>query len=152
MDNTRFLRTLALLLLLTMANIGGSASAQEYKLPPAVLGLGAAYDYGTAFALDLRDADVLNNQFSNYAEVRKVGLTLIFPKIFANGFGLSTTISYGLYHLNANGTETRRLTNGGNPVNSPVSILYDLKSQAIEWDLLAYIQVGDIARLESTLR
>jgi hypothetical protein len=126
-----------------------SAGAQERRMPPAVLGLGVAYDYGRTNSLNSTESDFYNNRFSNFAEVRSANITLIFPKLFAQGFGISTTFSYGQYHLNATGTDDRQLTDiNGNPTDGTVSVAYDLKTEATMMNLLAYIQVGDIARIE----
>jgi hypothetical protein len=149
MNMRTFQRFLMMPALAGVALFCQTARAQEWKLPPAVLGFTAGYDLGSAIATTANDPGYYNNQFTNRATVESISMNLIFPKLFANGFGLSTNFSYGFYHLRAEGTDTRRLTDGaGSFFDAPVDVLYNLETKALEMDLLAYIQVGDIARIE----
>jgi hypothetical protein len=148
MRRITFLSTL-FITTLSLAMTTLPAEAQERRMPPAVLGIGVGYDYGTAYSLNSNESDFYNNRFSNFAEVKAANMTLIFPKLFAQGCGISTTFSYAKYHLNATGTDDRQLTDiNGDPTDGVVSVAYDLNTDAVMMDLLAYIQVGDIARIE----
>lgn len=121
-------------------------SAQVRRLPGAVLGLGAGYDHGI-----LIPANGTNeyDPYSNYTQIPWAGFTMIFPKLFGEGLGLSTGLNYAQYNLHATSTESRVLqTTGGIPVTATLEHRYDFFSQAAQWDLMFYAQMGKVARFE----
>lgn len=121
-------------------------SAQVRRLPGAVLGLGGGYDHGILIpANGTNDYD----PYSNYTQIPWAGFTMIFPKLFGEGIGLSTSMNYAQYNLHAASTENRVLqTTGGTPTTATIEHRYDFFSQAAQWDLMFYAQMGTVARFE----
>src|SRR4051794_6440553 len=79
MNMTTFQRILMILALLGITGYGQTLDAQEWKLPPAVLGFTAGYDLGSAIAANAHDPGFYNNQFTNRATVESISMNLIFP-------------------------------------------------------------------------
>src|SRR5689334_6131890 len=83
----------ALCAMAILSSLTTAANAQTHRLPAAVFGVVAGYDYGFG---------VPTNSLTNYSEfkstntARWVGFSLTLPKLVFNGFGLSTTWSYGM--------------------------------------------------------
>jgi hypothetical protein len=122
--------------------------AQERRLPPAVMGFYGAYDYGHIIPLKT-SADIIGDPYANKAESSTVGVTFIFPKIVAEGFGLSTSVSYGHYFFEAGRTADETIRDQfGNDVLATTYHNYVFNSQAAQMDLMIYAHVGDIARFE----
>ncbi|MCC7437673.1 MAG: hypothetical protein IT211_04185 [Armatimonadetes bacterium] len=121
-------------------------SAQVRRLPGAVLGLGAGYDHGILIpASGTQEYD----PYSNYTQTPWAGFTMIFPKLFGEGLGLSTTMNYAQYNLHATSTQSRTLqTTGGTSTTATVEHRYDFFSQAAQWDFMFYAQMGKVARFE----
>lgn len=121
-------------------------SAQVRRLPGAVLGLGVGYDHGILIpASGTQEYD----PYSNYTQTPWAGFTMIFPKLFGEGLGLSTSLNYAQYNLHATSTQSRTLqTTGGTSTTATVEHRYDFFSQAAQWDLMFYAQMGKVARFE----
>lgn len=136
----------SIILLLTFAP-AAPASAQVRRLPGAVMGLGTGYDRGILLsASGTQEYD----PYSNYTEVPWAGFTMIFPKLFGEGIGLSTTMNYAQYNLHATSTTGRQLqTTGGASAQATIEHRYDFFSQAAQWDLMFYAQMGSVARFEA---
>lgn len=122
------------------------ASAQVRRLPGAVMGLGAGYDHGILIpANGTQEYD----PYSNYTQTPWAGFTMIFPKLFGEGLGLSTSMNYAQYNLHATSTQSRTLqTTGGGTATATVEHRYDFFSQAAQWDFMFYAQMGKVARFE----
>src|SRR6185295_16206798 len=99
-------------------------------------GLNVGYDYGEAFAVS---GDFTDVSYTDHLDMRLASLNLIFPKIFTNGVGLSTTMSYGNLNFHADGTNPRTITNGvGTFSDVPTNVTYDLTMRMAQIDLMAY--------------
>ena len=145
--NKRLLNRM-LALVLCAAGVVSSGTAQERRLPPAVMGVIGSYDYGHLIPINSR-SELSNDPYSNEASSLTGGVTFIFPKIVANGFGLSTTFGYGRYYATFGRTIDETITDDfGNRVEAQIRHDYIFRSQAIEMNMLIYAHVGDIARFE----
>lgn len=149
--NNRISNTMALLAagLVTAVGTMQHAIAQERRLPPAVLGIVGSYDYGHVVFANVNREDLNHDPYANEAHSAQVGVTFIFPKIVANGFGLSSTISYGRYGFSADGTAEEDVVQPvGGSLLATTQRHYQYQSQALQMDLTIYGQIGDIARIE----
>jgi hypothetical protein len=146
--NSRDLRRMLALAVMAAMTISAAHAQQQWRLPPAVLGLYANGDYGH-FAPINTTYDIANDPYANHTTTISGGMMVIFPKVIANGFGLSADFSYGQYRYRAASSGNEPVTNGlGTNVTAQVSHEYDLTTQALQMDMLIYGQVGDIARIE----
>jgi len=87
--------------------------------------------------------------YTNSIQTSLGGFALIFPTLFARGVGLSFGLGYAEYRLHATGSiDTMVNVVGGNVVQGRVDAVYDAFSPAVQGELQAYFQIGDVARLE----
>lgn len=138
------------LMIMTAALIAASAMgahAQERRLPGAAVMFGVGYDYGFAVP-----ANWLNRFTDLTSEVttKSAGLTLILPKLFGNGFGLSTTWAYGISDLRLDARGYERVWNWASEEIDErlVRPAFDAHYREIQGQLGLYIQAGDVVRLE----
>ena len=145
--NNRSYRTILAFLLLFGA--GTIAHAQERRLPPAVLGVIGGYNYGYGVPVSSWANDLDNQPYDNHIQNLEGGLSFIFPKIFGNGAGISTTITYGTYSLNASRMGERTVEHSNRADETALTDhRYEFRSKSVQMDLMGYIHMGSVARFE----
>jgi hypothetical protein len=122
-----------------------AAHAQERHLPPFVLGLGAGYDIGSGLIINNGSDD---RAYDQSASLRSAGVSFIFPKVFMNGWGVTTSIFYGNFDLGAHGVGERTVFVGGAPTSGTTEHTYDLLLRFALLELATHIHIGGNARLE----
>jgi hypothetical protein len=145
--NNRLLKGMVALGLIAAGTLQ-SGLAQERRLPPAVMGFFGGYDYGHIVPLET-SADIIDDPYANEAGMLTGGVTFIFPKIVAEGFGLSTSIGYGRYGFTAGRTGDETIIDqNNNSVLAQTHHSYNFRSQSLMMDVMIYAHIGDIARFE----
>lgn len=116
-------------------------------MPGAVLGVIAGFEPKGLIVPINNTTDY--TPYKNSTQAILLGVTAIFPKLFANGVGMSLGLGYAEYQLHATGTVDATLKDAlGNDVQGSVDAVYDFRSNALQGELQFYFQFGDIARLE----
>ena len=137
----RWATALATILVLLAA----PAATQERRLPPFVLGLGGGYDIAAGGFINGPGDDRV---FDQQASMRLANLSFIFPKLFMNGWGLTTSLTYGDFDLSASGAGDRTVYIGGAPTTGRTQQRYDLALRVATFELMTHIHIGGNARLE----
>ncbi|MBS1914185.1 MAG: hypothetical protein JST22_19510 [Bacteroidetes bacterium] len=144
MNHQRWQRPMAVMLMMLAASM--AVHAQERRLPGAVVLFGVAYDMGFVVPADAMRS---NTSLTSDSKLKSAGISLILPKLFGNGFGLSTTWSYGISNIRIDAQGTESNYQGRYPTEpAEVHQTLDFQARTIQGDIMAYIQAGDLVRLE----
>lgn len=122
-----------------------SLYAQERRLPPFVLGLGAGYDVGSGVLIDNA---VTDRGYDQSSALRQGNISFIMPKVFMDGWGLTAALTYGDLDFTASGSGARTVYIGGAPTTGTTSHDYRLLMRLATLELMTHIHLGGNARLE----
>lgn len=132
-----------------MVALSGVLSAQERTLPGAVLGINAGYMKGYSIYWPYQRDYPIDNASEDNVTSKRIGLSLIFPKVFSDGFGLSVKADYAEYDVRIVDSRYRSVqTGGGELVYGLIERQTQLTYTAAELGFGLYAQFGKLARLE----
>lgn len=124
------------------------AALRAQNVPPIAYGITAAAEVGTAVPV------------AGYFSYRRLSVRIIsvwangyalFPSLFADGVGLSTTLGFGRQKLELTGSGMRPLVNSGSGTTDAVLQTWQYNGFSYAWqgDLLAYVRATSRIQLEA---
>jgi len=145
------MRTLSRIIVpaVVMLAFSGILSAQESSLPGAILGIDAGYMRGYSVYWPFQKEYPIDDFSQDNVTSKHIGLHLIFPRVFSDGFGLSARAEYAGYDARIVDSRYRSVrTGGGEQVYGLIERNTKLTYTAAELGFGLYGQFGKLARLE----
>ena len=126
---------------------GERRESEKSRMPGAVLGIGAGFEGGYPIYWPFDDITFDDPSEDNILSSR-VTFSFIFPKLFMEGFGLSTKLNFAYYDMMVVESDYGYVETPGGEVYGLVENRKNLTYPAIGMDLSMYGQFGPLARVE----